>query len=94
MTYARAVAHSSLAALLALYVVGAVSVPPESLLHEVQTLPLWFSIVAGFQNREVAKWLLVSQIGVLMTGFYFWGFFSAYCALVPLTLYIIAGIAG
>jgi len=59
MTYARAVAHSSLAALLALYVVGAVSVPPGSLRHEVQTLPLWFPIVAGFQNREVAKWAAV-----------------------------------
>ncbi len=47
---------------------------------------LWF-------RREVVKWLLVAQIGVLMTGYYFWGFFSAYCALVPLTLYILAGIA-
>src|SRR5262245_22246211 len=47
---------------------------------------LWF-------NREVAKWILVGQVGVLMTGFYFWGFFSAYSVLVPLTLYILAGIA-
>src|SRR5258706_828200 len=47
---------------------------------------IWF-------HREVAKWILVAQVGVLMTGFYFWGFFSAYCALVPLTLYILAGIA-
>src|SRR5438067_4448300 len=56
MTYARAVAYSSLAILMALYVVGAVSVPPGSLRHEVQTLPLWFPIVAGFQKRELAKW--------------------------------------
>jgi serine/threonine-protein kinase len=47
---------------------------------------IWF-------NREVVKWLLVGQIAVLMTGFYFWGFFSAYSALVPLTLYILAGVA-
>jgi eukaryotic-like serine/threonine-protein kinase len=47
---------------------------------------IWF-------NREVVKWIVAAQIGVLMTGFYFWGFFSAYCALVPLTLYILAGIA-
>src|SRR5438094_9030049 len=56
MTYARAVAYSSLAALLALYVVGAVSVPPGSLRHEVQTLPLWFPIVAGLRGKPIAKW--------------------------------------
>src|SRR5215475_9875831 len=46
-----------LAILIALYVVGAVSVPPGSLRHEVQTLPLWFPIVFGFQRRDVAKWM-------------------------------------
>jgi hypothetical protein len=56
MTNARTVAYCSLAILVALYVVGAVSVPPGSLRHEVQTLPLWFPIVAGFQGRSVAKW--------------------------------------
>jgi len=56
MTNARTVAYCSLAILIALYVVGAVSVPPGSLRHEVQTLPLWFPIVAGFQRRELAKW--------------------------------------
>src|SRR6516225_10417172 len=56
MTNARTVAYCSLAILVALYVVGAVSVPPGSLRHEVQTLPLWFPIVAGFQRRELAKW--------------------------------------
>jgi hypothetical protein len=55
-TAARMVAFCSLAILIALYVVGAVSVPPGSLRHEVQTLPLWFPIVAGFQRRELAKW--------------------------------------
>lgn len=56
MTNAKVVAYSSLAILVALYVVGAVSVPPGSLRHEVQTLPLWFPIIAGFQRRELAKW--------------------------------------
>ena len=53
---AKAVAYCSLAILVALYVVGAVSVPPGSLRHEVQTLPLWFPIVLGFQRRDLAKW--------------------------------------
>src|SRR5262245_65939061 len=56
MTNSRVVAFCSLAILVALYVVGAVSVPPGSLRHEVQTLPLWFPIVAGFQRKELAKW--------------------------------------
>jgi len=56
MTSPKTIAYCSLAILIALYVVGAVSVPPGSLRHEVQTLPLWIPIVTGFQRREVAKW--------------------------------------
>jgi len=56
MTRARTVGSCALAMLMALYVVGAVSIPPGSLRHEVQTLPLWFPIVAGFRGRELAKW--------------------------------------
>ena len=52
----KTVGWSALVVLIALYVVGAVSVPPGSLRHEVQTLPLWFPIVAGLQRRQVAKW--------------------------------------
>jgi hypothetical protein len=48
------IAYCSLAILVALYVVGTVS--HGSLRHEVQTLPLWFPIVSGFQQRELAKW--------------------------------------
>jgi tRNA A-37 threonylcarbamoyl transferase component Bud32 len=44
-------------------------------------------------SRELAKWVVASQIAVLLTGFYFWGFFSAYSSLVPLTVYILAGVA-
>ena len=56
MTSPRTIAYCSLAILIALYVVGAVSITPGSLRHEVQTLPLWFPIVAGFQRKEIAKW--------------------------------------
>src|SRR5437763_3126372 len=48
------IAYCSLAILVALYVVGAVS--NGSLRHEVQTLPLWFPIVLGFRQRDLAKW--------------------------------------
>ncbi len=44
----------SLLILVALYVVGAVS--HGSLRHEVQTLPLWAPIVAGFNRRGFARW--------------------------------------
>jgi hypothetical protein len=50
----KAIACCSLAILIALYVVGAVS--HGSLRHEVQTLPVWFPIVLGFRQREPAKW--------------------------------------
>lgn len=42
-----------------MYVVGEVSVPPGSLRHEVQTLPLWIPIVLGFQRHQVAKWAAI-----------------------------------
>src|SRR5438445_2525577 len=48
------IAYCSLAILVALYVVGAVS--NGSLRHEVQTLPLLFPIVLGFRQRDLAKW--------------------------------------
>ena len=50
----KSIAYCCLAVLVALYVVGAVS--NGSLRHEVQTLPLWFPIVLGFRQRELAKW--------------------------------------
>ena len=53
---AKTVGYCSLAILIALYVVGAISVPPGSLRHEVQTLPLWIPIVAGLQQKRLAKW--------------------------------------
>jgi hypothetical protein len=56
MTSAKTIAYCSLAVLVALSVVGAVSMTPGSLRHEVQTLPLWFPVVAGFQGKSLAKW--------------------------------------
>jgi cation transport ATPase len=52
----KTVGYCSLAILIALYVVGAVSITPGSLRHEVQTLPLWVPIVAGLQHKRLAKW--------------------------------------
>ena len=52
----KTVGYCSLAILIALYVVGAVSITPGSLRHEVQTLPLWVPIVAGLQQKRLAKW--------------------------------------
>jgi uncharacterized membrane protein YoaK (UPF0700 family) len=48
------IAYCSVAVLVALYVVGAVS--NGSLRHAVQTLPLWFPIALGYRQRELAKW--------------------------------------
>lgn len=66
----RTVAVCCLAVLIALYVVGAVSVPPGSLRHEIQTLPLWVPIVLGFQRRAIAKWmalpLLIFWLGIMI----------------------------
>lgn len=50
----KSIGACALAVLVALYVVGAVS--HGSLRHEVQTLPLWVPIVAGFNRREFARW--------------------------------------
>ena len=50
----KTIGWCSLVVLIALYVVGAVS--HGSLRHEVQTLPLWVPVVAGFNSREFACW--------------------------------------
>ena len=54
MTRSQIAASAALATLIALYVVGAVSIPPGSLRQEIQTLPLWIPIVAGFRGRDIA----------------------------------------
>jgi hypothetical protein len=50
----KGIGWCSLAILVALYIVGAVS--HGSLRHEVQTLALWVPVVAGFNRREYARW--------------------------------------
>ena len=51
---AKAIGYCAITTLLALYVVGLVS--NGVLRHIVQTLPLWFPVVLGLRQREVAKW--------------------------------------
>lgn len=54
MNTPKAIGYCALTMLLALYIVGAVS--NGVLRHIVQTLPLWFPIVLGLRQREIAKW--------------------------------------
>lgn len=61
----KLIAGCSLTMLVALYVVGAVS--HGSLRHEVQTLPLWFAIVWGFQRRDLAKWAALPCFAIWLT---------------------------
>lgn len=60
-TQLKAIGASSLAILIALYVVGAVS--HGSLRHEIQTLPLWFPIVLGFNRKDLARWCALPCLG-------------------------------
>ena len=55
MNTPKAIGYCAIATLLALYVVGAVS--NGVLRHTVQTLPLWFPIVLGLRQSEIAKWV-------------------------------------
>ncbi len=77
----KVVAYWSLVILVALYVVGAVS--NGSLRHEVQTLPLWFPIVTGFQQREIAKWAaLPCLIFWLVIMIFIWLFLLGWARMV------------
>jgi eukaryotic-like serine/threonine-protein kinase len=55
-------------------------------------IALWFRNPKRY-NPRIALYAILAQIIVLITGYYFWGVFSAYGALVPLTIYIAAGTA-
>jgi hypothetical protein len=75
------IAYCCLAVLIALYVVGAVS--HGSLRHEVQTLPLWFPIVMGFRQREVAKWAaLPCLIFWLLAMIFIWLFLMGWAHVI------------
>jgi hypothetical protein len=54
MNRPKAIGYCALITLFALYIVGAVS--NGVLRHIVQTLPLWFPIVMGLRQREIAKY--------------------------------------
>ena len=83
MPNAKVVGYCSLAILIALYVVGAVSAVPGSLRHEVQTLPLWVPIITGFQKKEWAKWsALPCMIFWLMIMTLIWLFLLGWARIV------------
>jgi eukaryotic-like serine/threonine-protein kinase len=53
---------------------------------------LWFRDPRRYSS-SLALWVITAQVVVLVTGYYFWGVFSAYGALVPLTIYVAVGSA-
>jgi serine/threonine-protein kinase len=55
-------------------------------------IALWFRNAKHY-NPRIALYAILAQVIVLVTGYNFWGVFSAYGALVPLTIYIAAGTA-
>lgn len=56
------------------------------------TIAFWFRNPKLY-HPKLALYLILGQVAVLVTGYYFWGVFSAYGALVPLTIYIAVGSA-
>ena len=55
-------------------------------------IALWFRDPKRY-SPSLALSVIMGQVFVLVTGYYFWGVFSAYGALVPLTVYIACGSA-
>ncbi len=53
---------------------------------------LWFRNPRRY-SPTIAMYVILAQVIVLVSGYYFWGPFSAYGALVPLTIYIAVGSA-
>jgi hypothetical protein len=99
MNRPKAIAWCSLAVLVALYVVGAVS--NGSLRHEVQTLPLWVPIVLGFRQKPAAKWAAIPCLLIWLTLMTFiWLFllgwakvFSGHFSLTEIAMTLIVGAA-
>jgi hypothetical protein len=80
-TYSKWIASCCLTALVALYVVGAVS--HGSLRHEVQTLPLWAPIVLGFRGQDMAKWSALGCLAVwLLLMLMIWSFLAGWTHLL------------
>jgi hypothetical protein len=79
--HSTTMAYCCLAALIALYVVGAVS--NGSLRHEVQTLPLWISIVLGFRQKEIVKWAALPCLFIwLVLMIFIWLFLFGWARIV------------
>jgi len=84
----KSTAYCSLTVLVALYVVGAVS--HGSLRHEVQTMPLWFPIVLGFRQSELAKWAaLPCLIFWLVVMVFIWLFLLGWAQIIHGTFSLI-----
>ena len=95
----RGIGWCSLAILVALYIVGAVS--HGSLRHEVQTLALWVPIVAGFNRREFARWcalpcFLFWLVIMVLIWLFLLGIahvFSGHFSAVEIAMTIVVGLA-
>ena len=95
----KGIGWCSLAILVALYVVGAVS--HGSLRHEVQTLALWVPIVAGFNRRDFARWcalpcFLFWLLIMVLIWLYLLGIarvFSGHFSPVEIAMTILIGVA-
>lgn len=95
----KAIGYCAITTLLALYIVGLVS--NGVLRHIVQTLPLWFPIVLGMRQREVAKWaslpcfiiwlLLMTLIWLFLLGWA--GVISGHFTLIEIVLTLVVGAA-
>ena len=94
------IGYCALVTMLALYIVGAVS--NGVLRHVVQTLPLWFPMVMGLRQREIAKWaslpcfiiwlLLMTFIWLFLLG---WAkVISGHFTTVEVILTLVVGAAG
>jgi hypothetical protein len=103
MNAPKAIGYCALITLFALYVVGAVS--NGVVRHIVQSLPLWFPIVWGLRQREIAKYAALPCFAIwLALMILIWLFLLGWAKLVSghftpveviLTLVIgTAGIAG
>ncbi|MGA2170707.1 MAG: hypothetical protein ABSG62_21160 [Terracidiphilus sp.] len=98
-TSLKGIGACCLAVLAALYIVGAVS--HGSLRHEIQTLPLWFPIVLGFNRRETARWCalpcLLFWLGVMVLIWLFllgWAHVvSGHFSPVEIAMTLIVGVA-
>ncbi len=81
MNAPKAIGYCALITLLALYIVGAVS--NGVLRHIVQTLPLWFPIIAGLREREIAKYGAMPCFAIwLVLMIFIWLFLAGWARII------------